>query len=223
MRPATRPLDPTCSGPLRPAAPARGVRPQPRRRRPAQSGFTLLELITTLTIVGVLVGVAVPNFRTYILNNRLTSVSNDLLASIQNARTEAIKRQGNVVLCATADSTVTSPTCTTGAATAWIVFQDSNGNWQADAGEPIIERHPPIDSAIIVRSDGSPVLSFNASGFATPAGPQVPMRNIVFCDSRGVLPNTARAVLISATGRGRVSATTADVTAALAATGMSCP
>jgi type IV fimbrial biogenesis protein FimT len=197
---------------------------QRSRRR---GGFTLLELMVALTVVGILVGVAVPSMRTMLLNNRLTSISNDLLASLQHARTEAIKRQSNVVLCATADSTAANPTCTNGAATGWIVFQDSNGNWQADGAEPVIERHPAIDPAILVRSDGQPVLSFASSGFAAPAGPQVPMRNIVFCDSRGVQPNgansTARAVVISATGRARVVAAYADVLTALAATGGTCP
>ncbi len=193
-----------------------------------QSGFTLLELMLALTVIGVLVGVGVPTMRTMTLNNRLTSLSNDMLASMQHARTEAVKRQTGVVLCATLDATVANPTCTNGAATAWIVFQDTNGNWQADAGEPIIERHPPIDPTIFVRSDGTaPLISFSPSGFATPGGVQVPMRNIVVCDSRGVVAggvtSTGRAVVVAATGRAKVVSSLADVTAALAVIGRTCP
>ena len=204
-------------------APARPTAGAARRA----GGFTLLELMVTLTVVGVVIGVGVPSMRTMMLNNSLTAVSNDLLASLLHARTEAIKRQANVVLCASADSTAVAPTCTNGAANAWIVFQDSNGNWQADANETILERHPAINASILVRSDNQPVVSFASSGFAAPAGPQVPMRNIVFCDSRGVHPSgatsTARAVVISATGRARVVSANTDVLTALAATGGTCP
>jgi type IV fimbrial biogenesis protein FimT len=192
-----------------------------------QRGFTLLELMMTLTVVGILVGIGVPSMRTMVLNNRLTSLGNDLLASLQHARTEAIKRQSNVVLCATLDPTVANPTCTNGAATGWIVFQDTNGNWQADANEPIIERHPAIDPTVSVRSDGAAIVPFAPSGFALPPGLQVPMRNIVLCDSRGVVAvgatSSARAVIISATGRARVAAQNVDVLNALAATGGPCP
>ncbi|MBS0373449.1 MAG: GspH/FimT family protein [Proteobacteria bacterium] len=189
--------------------------------------MSLLELMMTLTIVGVVVGVAIPNMRTFVLNGRLTSTANDLLASLQHARTEAIKRQRNVVLCATADATVANPVCTNAGATAWFVFQDTNGNWQADAGEPIIEVHPALDPSVMVRSDNSPYVAFSPSGFATPAGAQNPMRNIVFCDSRGVVAqgatSTARAMTISATGRTRISANYTDVTNTLAAIGATCP
>ncbi len=198
-----------------------------RASRARGRGFTLLELMMTLTVVGILVGIGVPSMRTMVLNNRLTSLGNDMLASLQHARTEAIKRQSNVVLCAVADSTVANPICTNGAATGWIVFQDTNGNWQADANEPIIERHPAIDPLIMVRADGQAVVAFASTGFALPAGLQVPMRNIVLCDSRGVIASgstsSARAVLISATGRARVAALQADVLLALAATGGTCP
>ena len=54
-----------------------------------------------------------PMMSTMMRNSRLTSVSNDLLGSLMNARTEAVKRQSQVVLCATPDATATPPgTCT---------------------------------------------------------------------------------------------------------------
>ncbi len=180
-----------------------------------------------LAVVGVVVSIAVPNLRSFLQNNRLSSVSNDLLASIQSARTEAIKRQSSVVLCATANPTATIPTCSYGGGTSWVVFQDSNGNWQADANEPVIERHPALDSALHFATDGQAAIAFNASGFATPSGTVRPMRNVVICDSRGVATtgtqSTARALIIAVTGRGRVSAVGSEVSTALAATGGTCP
>src|SRR6476659_4287600 len=108
-----------------------------------QRGFSMIELMVTLAVASILVGVLAPNMRTYLLNNQLSSAVNDMLHSIQVARTEAIKRQlpagGGVVVCGTADPTVADAALTCDYATfkAWFVFVDSNANWQHDAAEPV--------------------------------------------------------------------------------------
>ena len=67
-----------------------------------QRGFTLTELMVTVAVAGILAMVAVPNMRTFLQNNRLSAASNDLLRSFYLARTEAIKHQTNVAVCASA-------------------------------------------------------------------------------------------------------------------------
>src|SRR2546421_1335135 len=183
-----------------------------------QRGFTLTELMVTLAVAGVLAGVAVPNLRSFIQNSRLSSASNDLLRSFRLARTEAIKRQTNVVVCASAAPTLAAPTCSYGPFNGWIVFQDSTPTpWQVDNGEPIFERHELLDTSVTVKKDNDGIEMYVATGFASPAGAKNPTRNIVLCDSRGnqmVGTNSVeRAVLIAASGRTRVSATSADVLA----------
>src|SRR5882762_7875806 len=103
----------------------------------AHRGFTLTELMVTVAVAGVLAMVAVPNMRTFLQNGRLSSASNDLLRSFNLARTEAIKHQANVVVCASAAPTAAVPQCSYGPFNGWIVFQDTNLNWQWDNGEPI--------------------------------------------------------------------------------------
>jgi len=194
-------------------------------------GFTLIEMMMTLTVASILVGLMVPNMRDFIRNNRLSGGVNDMLHSLQVARTEAIKRQnGNVVWCGTASPAAANPTCDYTNFTGWIVFQDTNGNWQRDANEPVIERHDLLDSSVTVKTDARDrIVSFSPSGFANPAGVRSPTATIVLCDSRGVVQygtqSSARTLLISPTGRARASSTWNDVklTALPLVVGGSCP
>jgi type IV fimbrial biogenesis protein FimT len=182
----------------------------------ATNGFTLIELMLTLAVAGVLIGIAAPNFTVFMKNNRLSAASNDLLRSFQLARTEAIKRQKNVVVCASSDTT----TCSYGSFSAWIVFED-DGNWQHESGEPLLEQHNALDGEISVYTDNDGIVSYMTSGFAAPPGAsgKTFTRNIAICDDRGNTAvgsssSTARAVLIDGTGRVRTSKNYDDVTAA---------
>jgi len=187
------------------------------------SGFSLIELMVTLSVAAILIGLVAPNMRVFLLNNQLSGGVNDMLHSIQVARTEAIKRQlpagGGVVVCGTADPTVADAALTCDYATfkAWFVFVDSNANWQHDANEPVIERHGLLDAKVFVKTDANArIISFAASGFANPTGLKVPMRTVVLCDSRGVqqasgTSATARALFITRTGRARASSAWNDV------------
>ncbi|WP_267222892.1 GspH/FimT family pseudopilin [Dyella silvae] len=62
-------------------------------------GFTILELMVSLAVAGVLLIIAVPSFSNMILTNRLTTVANDMVAAINTARMEAIKRNANTQFC----------------------------------------------------------------------------------------------------------------------------
>lgn len=55
-------------------------------------GFTIIELLVTLAVVAVLLAIASPTMRTTIQNNRIVTLTNDLMSDVNYARTEAIKR-----------------------------------------------------------------------------------------------------------------------------------
>lgn len=67
-----------------------------RNRRPA--GFTLLELLVTITIIGILSTIALPSFRGLMAGQRIKTASFDLVASLTLARSAAIKWNGNVTM-----------------------------------------------------------------------------------------------------------------------------
>ncbi len=71
------------------------------RTRPSRKfefGFTLIELMIVLVLVGILLGVGVPSFRSLIADQRLRAVGTDLIVGLNLTRSEAVKRNKRVVL-----------------------------------------------------------------------------------------------------------------------------
>lgn len=108
---------------------------QPRRAK----GFTLLELLFTITVAAVLLGIAAPSFRDMSIRNSLAASSNDVIASIAYARSEAIRQSTPVSICASNDGA----TCTGSWSDGWIIFVNSDGDEPAevDAGETILKTY----------------------------------------------------------------------------------
>ena len=74
-----------------PVPPVPSARPTPRA-----DGFTLVELLITLVIAGLLLALAVPSFRNMMLSNRLNTSANAVVNALSLARSEAIKRNQEV-------------------------------------------------------------------------------------------------------------------------------
>lgn len=66
--------------------------------RKSERGFTLVELMIGVVLVGVLLGIGAPSFRALIAEQRLRAVSTDLRLALNMARSEAVKRNRSVVL-----------------------------------------------------------------------------------------------------------------------------
>ena len=99
-------------------------------------GITIVELVISLAVVSILAATGVPAFSSFIQSNRLSNSAFDLLATIQLARSESVKRRTKVVLCRSADPTSATPSCGGSAntwTTGWLVFAsgDSNSTYQA--------------------------------------------------------------------------------------------
>jgi type IV fimbrial biogenesis protein FimT len=203
----------------------RGTQPMQVARFP-QRGFTLLELMVTLAVAGTLVALAAPNMRDFIRNNRLSSTANDLLRSVQVARSEAVKRQQIVTTCASDNPEADDATCSDGALSGWIVFQDDNNSWDRDEDELVIIGQSAPDS-VQVRNDNTGKVSYSPTGFANSTPGQTPTSRIVICDTRGNQAigtnSVARALVIEPTGRARTTRDHVEVSDALGDIGGTCP
>lgn len=71
----------------------------------ASGGFTLVELMITIAVLAIVLAIAVPSFQAIINRNRLVSASNEVVAALQLARMEAIRRNSRVELCPSTNGT----------------------------------------------------------------------------------------------------------------------
>lgn len=126
-------------------------------------GFSLTEMMIVIAVIGVLAAIAFPSFTGVVNGGRLSGMTNELVASIQVARTEAIRRNVRAVVCPSANGT----TCAGGAnwSTGWMVFFDDNRDSAANAGETVlryvqgnapaqVQTSPAIAGVLVFRPDG---------------------------------------------------------------------
>lgn len=100
-------------------------RPRDFGRRRRIGGFSLIEVMVTVVVLAIAMSIAIPSY-TYLINtSRLTSASNEMVASLQLARSEAIRLNRNVAVCRSDNGT----TCATGSAwNQWITIVVTGSN-----------------------------------------------------------------------------------------------
>lgn len=176
-----------------------------RRGRPAQ-GYSLVEMVVVLALAAMLMAVVVPAVGSILASVKLTSLSNALLFDLYLARSEAIKRNGRVVLCKSADGL----TCASGGG--WeqgaIVFHDLNNNGSRDPGEGVIYREQVSAREIRVSGNQSVVnyVSYGPDGRSRLASGAFQAGTLTLC--RQSMDRTdARQIVINSGGRPRVQKT----------------
>ena len=109
-------------------------------------GFTLLEALVVLALLGVLLALAAPGMSDLRQKHKMQSQAEQLQAALLLARSEALRRQQRVSLCARA----TDGTCDANGQwqQGWLVFVDANDNGLHDSGEVVIEVHAPVPQVV---------------------------------------------------------------------------
>lgn len=131
-------------------------------------GFTLLELMVTLFIASILFAVAIPSFKQMSARNRLVTYANDLIASVNFARSEAVRRGAPVSICHTDDGA----TCSGSWSDGWITFSDPDGDGDIAKVEDIVRIHEALDSKYTLTPDDSFAthVTYGADGSAHDSG-----------------------------------------------------
>lgn len=189
-----------------------------------QQGFTIYELLITMTIIGVILTIGVPGMSEFTQNSRITGVSNDLHSSFQVARSEAARSKANVTICSSSNSMAAGAQCDDSPfADGWIIFVDVDGDIAVDAPavEPILRRHGPVPDAIDISTNGgASYFSFAPTGLGRGNVNGDPaLQTAVICDDRGNQSaaggwSTARFLVITPLGRATVLRDVAQITAA---------
>ncbi|TAL47467.1 MAG: prepilin-type N-terminal cleavage/methylation domain-containing protein [Methylovulum sp.] len=187
---------------------------QPKYR----SGFTLIELMVTIAIASIVLGIAIPSFTETIANNRLTTHANELVTALNLARSEAIKRGVQVIINRKG---AIGQQWESG----WDVFVDNDNSNTfnnvdidgdgilCEGGEDcLLKTYDALPNGYTLRTGGNYTcwVAYRANGVSRGSGPACNggLANDTFtlCSSSGAtMPQ--RRIIISTTGRAMVNAT----------------
>lgn len=132
-------------------------------RRPT-AGFTLIELVVTLSIICILAGVAMPSLATFVERQRTSAAITSLTTHMALARMAAISRNRRAVLCPSADGTQCEPG--TDWSHGWMLFLDDDGNRKPDKNDEIlrVDLEPTSRHLRVVSTTGRPQLRYLPDG-----------------------------------------------------------
>jgi type IV fimbrial biogenesis protein FimT len=167
-----------------------------RSRRTNQrraGGFTIVELVFTILIAAVILGIGIPSFRTMIHSNRLVTQNNEVVAAMQFARSLSITRNQPITLCRTDDEDDVDCAATSGEWEFWIVRDPAN---------EVLRRGvlPSYSDTISFNSDlTDDTMVFGTDGIARTGGAVV--NNTITVCSTEMNENNVRTITVGAGSR----------------------
>lgn len=165
----------------------------------AQQGFTMIELMVTVSILALLMAIAAPSFTPLIEAWRVRQATEQLRSTLNYARSEAIKRGGRVAIQKLPNNT---NGCKTATSTddwdcGWFVCEDTNGNGACSASEPVLQREEVPPNLQITRKSGGASIKFNRWGLVDGKWPGFSLVPV----NKSLTNPAARGVCMSSGGR----------------------
>lgn len=158
-----------------------------------QKGLTLMELMITMAILGIVMTIVVPSAQTILIQNRIVGEINELSGLVQFARATAIDEQADTVLCPSTNFS----TCTENWDNPKMVFTDLDGDGERSDDEELLVGTSSISSANDLTGPED-VIRFQANGSVSSPS------SLVLCHTSQEL-KYARAITVSLQGRVRSS------------------
>jgi len=171
-------------------------------RKNKQAGFTLVEVMVTVAIVGILAAIAIPNYISWLPEKRLRASARDLYSDLQKAKLTAIKRNSNVAVSFTVAScgSPLPPSSIPSPAGSYVVFvDDGQGGGTADNNIRDGAEH------IIVTRDMLPGVALCSATFGSTSPPAASFR------SRGLPKNPGNVSLYNTKNNITVTLTNAGL------------
>lgn len=139
------------------------MHPQSIQSNARQAGLSLIEMLIVLSILGIVLGFALPAMGQFGERQRVVAAHNQLLASFSQARMQAIVARAPTVVCPSVDGRQ----CAAGGVweAGWISFIDRNRNGTLDAIDTLLQHENiGVDGLRVRSSVGRPALNFLADG-----------------------------------------------------------
>lgn len=140
-------------------------------------GFTLIELIVAITVLGILAAIGFPSMVGFINDTRASSSTNEFLGAVTLARSEAIKRGRLVTICRSVNAETGTPACNAAVSgtrnaddwgVGWLVYVEDSaaaaGVGVYAAPEEVLLRHGDLPSKTFASSATANSITFNGSG-----------------------------------------------------------
>ena len=174
-------------------------------QRRSSSGFTLIELMITLAIAAILLMVAVPNLSAYRRNAELTSAANTFMASLNTARSEAMKRGRNAMVVPTNNGSNWND--------GWVVFVDIDRSQNYnESTDTVVASQAAFPAGINITgvnsaAGGTPYVMFDASGYSRLKAGGFGALSLSMARTEGTVAeqlDQTRRIIIASTGRVRI-------------------
>lgn len=182
--------------------------------RRKQAGFTLLELMVTITVVAILTAIAFPNFRDLLKRNAVSGHSNELIGDLNFARETASTEMSYVSICPSANPNDAAPSCAASESYAqgWIVYKapTAGTDFSTATGFALLRIGQSFTNASIIADSSAPI-TFDQRGGVLIGG--TPKTELFFVCARNAADSIGRSAphaagqRVSVLSSGRVSAT----------------